>query len=180
MRKSLKNWAMLLLCALLPAICQSCGDDDKDEPKPIPVFNPFNALYEGTTTTDAVMQGMPLSFTTQETGWQVVIDNSTKTASVKVYDARFAEMMPAQSLLVLDGLTYDPLRLEIRGTDIVPLSLEGDALTPNPNYTFTNLKLVYANSKAEDVTIDFSVNHRGLPFTGKFKGHYTLESRPVN
>lgn len=166
---NLKNF-LYLIVALLAPVFVSCSDDDKDEPTPIPVYDSCNVLYKGTMTTSFSAMGTIMDYSTEETEWNVIINEYDNTAIVKIINAKFAAMMPSQPLLVLENLKYNPTTNEVTGSNIIPKSKEGDGLTPNENFPFESFTATFNNKLRNITTIDFVVNGAMLNGIGKFEG----------
>lgn len=137
----------------------SCGSDEPNsEPPQIPVFDPANACYSGAMESSFTMGMQDMTFPTMDCKWNVIIDkNNYNNTCVKLIDAKFAEMMPTVQLL-LQGLTYDPINLTANGENIVAGMWEGDGYTPNPSYTFKDIKINFNDKLHSGINATFTVS----------------------
>lgn len=173
--KLLSKLSRLFFCAAIVAgasLATSCGSDEPDPtPVPIPVFDPCNACYKGVMESSFMMGMQDMVFQTQDCQWNVIIDQKSNKASLKLIGAQFAQMMPPLSLL-LQNLEYDPRNLTVTGYDIVPEMWEGNGYTPNENYTFREIKIVFNDKGHSGInaayTVSLKVQGHETEGTGKF------------
>lgn len=128
-----------------------------------------NAIYTGTTATWYIADNQRVEYTDANTVYMVSMDLAKKKASVLIQNGKFAEQMPAISLMKLEDLDieYKHGGYIIKGADIVPQVAEGSSYTPNPSYTFNNFSLRTMSEDLTTVAIDFQVAGR---FHGSFSG----------
>lgn len=139
-----------------------------DDRYKVRTFN-AGAVYPGTTATWYVADNQRVEYTDQNVVYMVSMDLEKKKAYILIQNGKFAEQMPAISLMKLEGLDIEYVHggYIIKGTDIVPQVAEGKSFTPNPSYTFDHLSLRTMSEDLTTVAIDFKVAGR---FNGSFSG----------
>lgn len=132
---------------------------------------PTRVYYGGTTVSSyKTAEGQDKNFKSETPVFGVEMNLDSRTATVKIYNAKFADEMPAISLMTLSGLTVEGDRdhgYEIKGTDIIPVVGMGDGAVPYPNFIFNSFELHPSEDLFTDVECDFNVAGR---FNGEFEG----------
>lgn len=128
--------------------------------------------YSGKTTT--LING-DNPYSNSEILYQVNLDLVKRTATVIMYNAKFAEAAPSIRVLRLRNLTLTADRstgYKIEGTNVVPEVLEGDNWIANERYTFNSFTLAPTNDNLTTVSINYRVAES---FTGTFNGSYIVQ-----
>ncbi len=140
---------------------------------------PADAVYTGYTTTTITKDGTtttssPLSGPM----YRFIIDASTMTASLYIYNAKFSDSAAAPELnLRIDGLKVRPTNLgyEITGSDVVPCTMaEG---TPYPSFTFATFRMSNLSDDLTSAKIEFSISNERLgTCAASFQGKYLIDT----
>ncbi len=139
-----------------------------DDRYKVQTFN-ADAVYPGTTATWYVANNQRVEYTDQNVVYMVSMDLKHNKAYVLIQNGKFAEKMPAISLMKLEDLDIEYVHggYIIKGTNIVPQVAEGNSFTANPSYTFDTFALRTMSEDLTTVAIDFKVAGR---FNGSFSG----------
>lgn len=131
---------------------------------------PLRAAFAGNfTSTFTTAQGQEGSFQSSSCVFEYILDVAAKKADVYIYEAQFAQQMPAQKVLWLQGLDMELSEdgIELSGANVVPRSREGSGWTPYENFTFNDIEFEIKTPTMTAAEIDFTVAGR---FHGDFKG----------
>lgn len=139
-----------------------------DDRYKVQTFN-ASAVYPGTTATWYVAGNQRVEYTDQNVVYMVSMDLEKKKAYILIQNGKFAEQMPAISLMKLEGLDIEYVHggYIIKGQNIVPQVAEGTEFTPNPSFTFDNFVVRTMSEDLTTVAMDFKVAGR---FNGSFSG----------
>lgn len=148
----------------IPGILIQYNIGDQYTVKTIPTVS----FYTGSTYT--TFPG-GAGFSNTEMYYRVILDYKNNKAQVTIFEARFAEAMPKLTAIVLKDLTlsadYDGYT--ITGKNIIPLSSEGNSVTPNEKYIFNEFNMTVYGSQLTDANITYKVAGN---LTGQFTGSY--------
>lgn len=124
--------------------------------------------FLGSTTTSYPAEGGYATFENDNIYYRVVMDVKALKADVVLYKAKFAEAAP-ELTMILKNLTLEFTNsgYVVRGTDIIPNVVEGNATTPNPKYPFNSFTLQTSNDSMTAARCEYKV--AGV-FTGIFSG----------
>ena len=135
---------------------------------------PDRAYFGGSTTSSfSGSDGSEQHYTSESAQFGISLDIESRTAEIIIYNAKFAEQMPAISRMKLSGLTLEGDRehgYEIKGTDITPLVGEGQGAVPYPSFVFNEIEFHPTNDLMNRAECDFEVAVR---YKGKFTGSYS-------
>ncbi len=141
---------------------------------------PADAVYTGYTTATLTKEGDADNheYTTDKPMYRVIINASTMTASLFIYNARFSDSAAAPDLnLRIDGLKVRPTNLgyEVVGTDVVPCTMaEG---TPYPSFTFATFRMSNLSDDLTTAKIEFSISNERLgTCAASFQGKYLIDT----
>lgn len=103
--------------------------------------------FKGKTT--IVTQGLSTNYENEDMSYRVVMgrDEQTNalgnTATLLIYDAKFAEAMPSQTVIVLEGLTltFNATGWRISGQNIVPKMYSDGNLVDFPAFPFNSIDM---------------------------------------
>lgn len=138
---------------------------------------PQDVYYGGETVTRFNMMGQSQTFSNKEPIYRIYFANDMKTATVVIYNVKFAEQMPALKALVLKDLdvTYSSVGFTITGEDLVASYLDGEGLTKYEIYPFRSFKFISASTDLVKGECNFIVENTKMPgalFYGSFTGSY--------
>ncbi len=140
---------------------------------------PDDAVYTGYTTTTISKEGDADNhqFSTDKPMYRFIIDATTMTASLYIYNAKFTDAPAAPELnLRLDGLKVQPTNLgyEIVGTDVVPCTMaEG---TPYPSFTFASFRMSNISNDLTSAKVEFSIPTARGTYAASFQGKYLIDT----
>lgn len=140
---------------------------------------PADAVYTGYTTTTITKEGDADNhqYSTNKPMYRFIIDGSTKTASLFIYNAKFSDAAAMPELnLRLDGLKVQPTNLgyEIVGTDVVPCTMtEG---TPYPGFTFATFRMSNLSDDLTSAKVEFSIPTARGTYAASFQGKYLIDT----
>lgn len=134
----------------------------------VKTFYPDASFYGSTTSSYVDNDGNTQSYTNKDMLYRVVMDLKKNTASVVIYEAKFAEPQPKLTGIILRDLkvTYHNGGYSITGSNIVPEVIEGVSTTPNEKYVFDTFSLMTTSADLVDASINFQV-------AGKYKAFFT-------
>lgn len=141
----------------------SCSKDDEPEVEQA-TYDVNNVTFSGVMETTAVRGEVEYTYKTEDSKWTFVVDADNKTCTVTMTDAKFAEKMPPM-VLQLRNLVFDPDTQTVTGENIQPYTKEGDGMTLNPMFVFTNFKATFNDRIRNKVSVTFEVAGMGK---GKF------------
>lgn len=116
--------------------------------------------WKGTTNTSYVFQGAHKEFSSSEPVYGIDMDIEKKTATLLIFNARFAEEMNVSiEVMKIEGLKISASlgQYTVEGTDLIPEVKEGSGWTKNPKYTFNTFKLVTTDANLTRGSISFTV-----------------------
>lgn len=124
----------------------------------VQTFEP-TTYWKGTTNTSYVIKGEHKEFASSEPVYVVTIDPDKKTASLLIYNARFAEEMKSVNAMKIEGLTVSAASglYKVEGSNLVPQVLEGNAWTPNTHFTFDSFTLATTATNLTTASLSFTV-----------------------
>lgn len=133
----------------------------------------FNDLYfSGTTKTKYQLQGEDKTYETTGILYRLVFASDFKTASLVIYDGKFAAEQPDKGVYDYLLLTNLPVKLtstgyEISANGIIPQYEEGGALENQTRYMFNNIEIKNNGQDLSEISIKYSV--AGM-YYGEFLG----------
>lgn len=133
-----------------------------------------DVFFTGQTETEFRTQSGELSnFSTKGTMYRVIMDVDKKKATVIIYQAKFAEQMPEQKVMILNDLdlSFSSAGYTVSGKDIIPSVVEGVSATPNDNFPFTTFQFSTTGDKLTNVIGSYVV-------AGRFNGFFSGSSIP--
>lgn len=134
---------------------------------------PQDIYFGGETVTHYSIPGQDgKSFSNKESVYRVYFNKDLKTATVVIYNVRFAEEMPRplKAVALVDlKVTFGRNGYTVSGENIIPKMMEGDGVTDYPERTFTSFTLTSAGAKLTDCVCDYTVLN---VFKGHFEGSY--------
>lgn len=137
---------------------------------------PSDIYFGGTTSTRYSMMGQSKTFESKDPIFRVVFSANLKKATVVIYNARFAEEMPALEAVVLQDLdvTYDATGYKISGSDVVAGQPEAGGLTPYESKPFKSFLLYTKGKYLVQAQCDYTVHdtRMNIDFYGSFTGQY--------
>ncbi len=118
------------MCAVVALAFAACSDDDGNDD---PVLEKDLYSYYGNIVVD---QTDGTFFTCENVKIDLAFDKENKTVKMVVNKVKFAEQMPVELDMTVEGLKYtiDGDDVHLVGNDIVPTAMGG----PFPAYTITN------------------------------------------
>lgn len=133
-----------------------------------------DATFKGVTNTQYPYKGENKTFSNEDMLYRVMLDLEKKTATVVMYNAKFAQEMPnALSNIVLENLpvTIDAQGYSISATNIEPKVYGSGVATPYPNFTFDKFEMSTVGDLTE-TTISYTV---AGTYKGSFSGSYCVK-----
>lgn len=126
--------------------------------------------YNGSTTTTYTYKGEDKTYTNESIMYRVVFSQDFATASLVIYDGKFAAEQPDKGvydyLLLADlPVTWSADGFSIKATNVIPQYEEGGVLEQQARYMFDNIVLTNTEGKLSLMTLDFEV-------AGMYKGHF--------
>lgn len=133
---------------------------------------PKLCYYEGSVVSRYYdKDGAEQSFMSSNTYFSVMIKLATKTADITIHNAKFAQPMPAMSIMTLSGLSVSGDRehgYRITGKNIIPVVGEGLNAVSYPDFVFNEIDFHPTDDLLTTGECEFTVAGR---FYGKFTGN---------
>lgn len=141
-------------------------------------------FYGKTVTQYPNKEGVSVSFSPEDTDdgkknpmiYQLSLDMENKTATVYIYNAKFAQESPKLTLVKLEDLTPDFSggKVKVTGSNIVPQVVEGTSTTPFPLFTFNEFEFITTSADLVDCEIKYTVAEK---YKGQFTGSYIMKEK---
>lgn len=130
-----------------------------------------DTYFKGETVTWYNYNNEEKSFTNKGITYRLVFSSDFKTASLVIYNGKFAAEQPDKAVyeyLLLENLpvTLKYETFSISATNVIPLYPEGGKLELQPRYLFNDIKVETLNDNMGRVKISFNV-------AGMYKGEFT-------
>lgn len=132
-----------------------------------------NTFYKGNiVSTYTTAEGDKKTYTTSVPVMNIVISSDLRSAALVIYNARFAEEMPAISRMAVSNLKIEPDRLygyRISGNAIDPMVGEGDHSVAYPQFKFYDVEFHPTNPEMTQGQLSFKVGDR---YSAVFRGSF--------
>lgn len=136
---------------------------------------PHIAYYGGTTVTQYQIKSEEVESTFYEPLYYITLDLKNMTADLVIYNARFADLMPALAAVNLRGLKLETSHehgYTISGKNVVPSVGVGSNEVEYPQYVFDEIEMHPTNSLYTSCEIEYTVANK---YKGRFTGSYRVQ-----